>query len=329
MEDRFWAADTLVFWSLQMADLAGVDAWLDIMEDCIPHIKEHATEEYALTMKKMLVAGARDRPGQMRRYYSQANSTQSITSEKRRILKYNYAHCLFKLDEYEEAEELVYDLIEEYYDLLGVRPGDVLFRKAIEIIPRLSAKSSIDDAKHLADTLDLAAQVVNAQNRHSGMCRIHACKFYSIADAISSAVRVGQDFVDESLERGDLLSAREMFETMLLPLVRERKMLGRWVDVHSHYAVVLAYDGELEQARTLIGSLEPMIGEDDELREQVVRQKAIIEAIANHEVELRVPHTHELRASRTLANPATPSKIGRNEPCPCGSGRKYKKCCGK
>jgi uncharacterized protein YchJ len=24
---------------------------------------------------------------------------------------------------------------------------------------------------------------------------------------------------------------------------------------------------------------------------------------------------------------ATP-KIGRNEPCPCGSGKKYKKCCG-
>lgn len=25
--------------------------------------------------------------------------------------------------------------------------------------------------------------------------------------------------------------------------------------------------------------------------------------------------------------PATSEKIGRNEPCPCGSGRKYKKCC--
>ncbi|NCO41434.1 MAG: zinc chelation protein SecC [Armatimonadetes bacterium CG_4_10_14_3_um_filter_66_18] len=22
------------------------------------------------------------------------------------------------------------------------------------------------------------------------------------------------------------------------------------------------------------------------------------------------------------------SKVGRNEPCPCGSGRKFKKCCG-
>lgn len=28
------------------------------------------------------------------------------------------------------------------------------------------------------------------------------------------------------------------------------------------------------------------------------------------------------------AGPATRGKTGRNEPCPCGSGRKYKKCCG-
>jgi uncharacterized protein YecA (UPF0149 family) len=23
-----------------------------------------------------------------------------------------------------------------------------------------------------------------------------------------------------------------------------------------------------------------------------------------------------------------PPKVGRNDPCPCGSGKKYKKCCG-
>ena len=27
--------------------------------------------------------------------------------------------------------------------------------------------------------------------------------------------------------------------------------------------------------------------------------------------------------------PVTVTKIGRNDPCPCGSGSKYKKCCGK
>lgn len=33
-----------------------------------------------------------------------------------------------------------------------------------------------------------------------------------------------------------------------------------------------------------------------------------------------------------LLNPPAPikaeTKIGRNDPCPCGSGKKYKKCCG-
>lgn len=30
-----------------------------------------------------------------------------------------------------------------------------------------------------------------------------------------------------------------------------------------------------------------------------------------------------------LSEPAPKRKIGRNEPCPCGSGKKYKKCCGR
>ena len=36
-------------------------------------------------------------------------------------------------------------------------------------------------------------------------------------------------------------------------------------------------------------------------------------------------------ATATTARPgraAAGRKVGRNEPCPCGSGRKYKKCCG-
>ena len=27
--------------------------------------------------------------------------------------------------------------------------------------------------------------------------------------------------------------------------------------------------------------------------------------------------------------PVTVQKVGRNDPCPCGSGKKYKHCCGK
>ena len=34
----------------------------------------------------------------------------------------------------------------------------------------------------------------------------------------------------------------------------------------------------------------------------------------------------EQKSSTTVVKP---KKVGRNDPCPCGSGKKYKKCCGK
>ena len=34
----------------------------------------------------------------------------------------------------------------------------------------------------------------------------------------------------------------------------------------------------------------------------------------------------EQKESTTIRKP---KKIGRNDPCPCGSGKKYKKCCGR
>jgi len=38
----------------------------------------------------------------------------------------------------------------------------------------------------------------------------------------------------------------------------------------------------------------------------------------------------QLRASRpSLAQQTNRTKIGRNDPCPCGSGKKYKRCCGQ
>ncbi len=33
--------------------------------------------------------------------------------------------------------------------------------------------------------------------------------------------------------------------------------------------------------------------------------------------------------SKTKKQPEDDAKVGRNDPCPCGSGKKYKKCCGQ
>ncbi|WIV11216.1 SEC-C metal-binding domain-containing protein [Proteiniborus sp. MB09-C3] len=42
--------------------------------------------------------------------------------------------------------------------------------------------------------------------------------------------------------------------------------------------------------------------------------------------ERRKEITKEYRSSKTVVKD---KKVGRNDPCPCGSGKKYKKCCGQ
>ena len=42
--------------------------------------------------------------------------------------------------------------------------------------------------------------------------------------------------------------------------------------------------------------------------------------------ERRKEITKEFRASKMFVKEST---VGRNDPCPCGSGKKYKKCCGR
>jgi SWIM/SEC-C metal-binding protein len=49
-------------------------------------------------------------------------------------------------------------------------------------------------------------------------------------------------------------------------------------------------------------------------------------------IELEPDKPEDITDLEILLNPPKPKiaeeKVGRNEPCPCGSGKKYKKCCG-
>ena len=51
--------------------------------------------------------------------------------------------------------------------------------------------------------------------------------------------------------------------------------------------------------------------------------KEMVESGAGAAVKISNPDEEEENAS---AKPT--AKVGRNDPCPCGSGKKYKKCCG-
>ncbi len=52
-----------------------------------------------------------------------------------------------------------------------------------------------------------------------------------------------------------------------------------------------------------------------------------------HTIELTPDKPEDINALETLLNPPktifAEKKVGRNDACPCGSSKKYKKCCGK
>lgn len=57
---------------------------------------------------------------------------------------------------------------------------------------------------------------------------------------------------------------------------------------------------------------------------------AIIRVCLDPENMVRVQYQNleENRRMAPVPKVETTLKVGRNEPCPCGSGKKYKKCCG-
>ena len=71
----------------------------------------------------------------------------------------------------------------------------------------------------------------------------------------------------------------------------------------------------------------------DDIKEETVRQilGVVPRVQSTARVEVAKPTSAGFAGGKSANNarkPATSSKVGRNDPCPCGSGKKYKKCCG-
>jgi len=69
-----------------------------------------------------------------------------------------------------------------------------------------------------------------------------------------------------------------------------------------------------------------------------ILKKVYLEAVEKaYQEEKKESLIHERQPQKRIRKPKNPiapykrndPKIGRNELCPCGSGKKYKKCCGR
>lgn len=133
---------------------------------------------------------------------------------------------------------------------------------------------------------------------------------------------------------------QKIYETILGEKITNLK--GKFSDLAQHYNMSNEYFlGFIDGIR---GALDRDIvlddlGEDTELDYNIDYEKLYKEMVAYKADHLyRLPQWDSIfnedkrkelyisqRKSRTIINPQKP---GRNDPCPCGSGKKYKKCCG-
>lgn len=330
-EQLYWALDGLAFSDMKLGRMDRLAPRLAAMEQLINSGVLGEDEVMSFLMKRMHHFASQGDEDGVLRAINELHSRLPDKPAHQRVFLYNAAAALFRLGRFETAMEVVEQVIDETFAVLGIRPQQVLGAKN-EALWKLINKPGLDhaDIKRLADALELKAMAAGRMQGFVPLARIHAMKFYNIAGAIDSLIRVGQDLADEFVARRDFVGAREVLEQYVMPVVVDNQLLNRHLEVRAQYAVVLAYCGLYSEAEREMDRLQAYeAGLTTDGRMTLGKQRRLITEIKANPIPQWRP------GERPLAvRPGTPIsagvKVGRNEPCPCGSGKKFKKCgCGR
>ena len=101
-------------------------------------------------------------------------------------------------------------------------------------------------------------------------------------------------------------------------------------------ARVAKHIGKEEFLSQLYTAWYPLIGKNADIDQEVQKawerikrsgMKGAFDAVGVTETDIRQTLESIIKDKPEQVT-ATTNKIGRNDPCPCGSGKKYKRCCG-
>lgn len=312
---KFWALDGIVFSEIREGQTEKLVQRFEAMEVLLAEHEFGYREQTAYAMKRILFSAGNGDAHEVERLVEQV-STKFPNADHERIFDYNHAIALWRLKKYKKVDLLCLKVIEGYYDLLGIRSQDVMGKNSDVLWTIINRPENVQEyLKHIADALDLYATNREAWGKPTPFARIHSMKFYNMAGAPDSMVRVGQDLADQFIDMKDFKGAREVMEQHVLPVVNKAGLVGKLVQVRSQYALILALGGHHEDANAEMRRLEPYVeGLSGEQRQEVEQQSNYIAQLSYNASKRAVIRSF--------------GSVGRNEPCPCSSGLKYKKCHG-
>ena len=123
------------------------------------------------------------------------------------------------------------------------------------------------------------------------------------------------------------IEALDMFEEM------EADMQDQIASLMYHVSIITPeqqQEAAAKQAAAQQSAAPEAVSEQDKakMEEIIKKQKSQLQ---DHLQNAQASHGDEVSAAEVKKKPVTKDgkKVGRNDPCPCGSGKKYKNCCGK
>ena len=116
------------------------------------------------------------------------------------------------------------------------------------------------------------------------------------------------------------IEALDMFEEMEAAIQDQIASLMYHVSIITPEQQTVSPDGAESAAAS---------GRQKQQLEQAIEQQR--SQLSDHLQNAQASHGDEVSAAEAKKKPVTKdgAKVGRNDPCPCGSGKKYKNCCGK
>ena len=101
-------------------------------------------------------------------------------------------------------------------------------------------------------------------------------------------------------------------------------------EIMDAYFSCLYKQNNLQELKNMIQKHLPLSIEYNIETENIIHHVIeLFKAINEEELALRYGQIEKKQNDFGKKKPTKVIKVGRNDPCPCGSGKKYKKCCGK
>ncbi|MGH1368909.1 MAG: SEC-C metal-binding domain-containing protein [Maritimibacter sp.] len=325
-QQQYSALDALVFWELQEDKyVRNPEPALKQLEELVATNSSFSVRDKAgVAMKRMMVAGMQEDIPAVNAVFENLKPDLKGDRELELIVRYNWGTSLFHAGDIHRAKGIATEVAQAYCEAIKLDPDSLIGKNAQRIRSLLPAdlSESHDDIKHLADAFELVAMCKRKLGERPFFQNFHAVKLYQQVRAFRSQMRAGQDIADDLLEIGDKQGSLEVMESFVLPALHEFNFDTRAMDARGQYAVILAYNGYGDRARAEMKAISAFAADlPPEYRAGLQNQRNMIEQIS-------AQNRYQPALNSNTLN-STNRKVGRNETCPCGSGTKFKRCCGR